>query len=415
MVKGAWAAHDRLDPEITLCLAEGWTFARLGFLLRACLRAGAFELAERTDVPVKVVINEYVELAYLFFDAGEPAFVNAVLDRLAPDAAGGRTGAMSMGEFELIDRLLRPLARGFPGRARTLSDDAALVDVPPGRQLVVAKDAIVADVHFLADDPPELVAGKLLRVNLSDLAAMGAEPLGYLTAIARPPAIDDAWLRRFAAGLMADQQRFGCHLLGGDTTSTTGPAGAVADHPRHRAQRQGAAALGRRGPVTTSGSPGTLGDAAIGLRVLRGLAVTEDEAIALVDRYRTPRPRLALGQALRGLATAAIDVSDGLVADLGHICAASGVAAAIDALAAAAVGRRARRARRTEAALTGGDDYELLFTAPPERRARDRAARWSGSTMRSRASARIEPGPASRSWTQMVSPLPLARRGWRHF
>ena len=133
---------------------------------------------------------------------------------------------MSLGEFELIERVLRPLANGYPG-ALGLTDDAALVDVPAGQQLVIAKDAIVADVHFLADDPPDLIAGKLLRVNLSDLAAMGAAPLGYLTALARPKDITDAWLRRFAAGLMVDQQRFGCHLLGGDTTSTRWAGGAV--------------------------------------------------------------------------------------------------------------------------------------------------------------------------------------------
>ena len=188
VVKGTWAAHDRLDPEIELCLAEGWTFGRLGYLLRACLRAGAFELAERADVPVKVVINEYVELAYLFFDAGEPAFVNAVLDRLAQTLRDSHTRSMSLGEFELIDRVLKPLAKGYPG-ALGLTDDAALVDVPAGQQLVIAKDAIVADVHFLADDPPDLIAGKLLRVNLSDLAAMGADPLGYLTVLARPRSV----------------------------------------------------------------------------------------------------------------------------------------------------------------------------------------------------------------------------------
>ena len=177
---------------------------------------------------------------------------------------------------------------------------------------------MVADVHFLADDPAELVAGKLLRVNLSDLAAMGAEPLGYLTALARSPGIDDAWLYRFAAG--PDGRPAALRLLSVGRRHGVDPraADAVADDPRHRTQGPG--------PATVRGAPGddiwvsgTLGDAALGLRVLRGLAVAEDEAMALVDRYRTPRPRLALGKALRGLATAAIDVSDGLVADLGHI------------------------------------------------------------------------------------------------
>ena len=271
-----------------------------------------------------------------------------------------------MGEFQLIERLLKPLACDYPG-ALGLTDDAALVDVPAGLQLVIAKDAMVADVHFLADDPAELVAGKLLRVNLSDLAAMGAEPLGYLTVLACSPVVDDSWLRRFAAGLLADQRRFGCHLLGGDTVSTPGPLSLtltiLGTVPKGEALLRSGAVPGDDIWVS-----GTLGDAAIGLRVLRGLAVAEDEALALVDRYRTPRPRLALGKALRGLATAAIDVSDGLVADLGHICATSAVAATLDAsaLPLSSVARGVPGAR--EAALAGGDDYELLFTGPADRR-----------------------------------------------
>ena len=319
---------------------------------------------------------------------------------------------MTLGEFELIDRVLKPLARGYPG-ALDLTDDAALVDVPAGRQLVVAKDAVVADVHFLADDPPDLIAGKLLRVNLSDLAAMGAEPLGYLTALARPKDISDAWLRRFAAGLMVDQQRFGCHLLGGDTTSTHGPLtlsltilGLV---PQGQALLRSGARAGDDVWVS-----GTLGDAALGLRVLRGLAVTEDEALALVDRYRTPRPRLALGRALRGLATAAIDVSDGLVADLGHICETSGVAASIEVaqLPLSPVARGIPGAR--EAALAGGDDYELLFTAPPARRGEVEALAAKLGHGLTRI-GRIEAGSGVRVLDPDGKERPLDRLGWRHF
>ena len=317
-----------------------------------------------------------------------------------------------LGEFALIDRLLKPLARGYPG-ALGLTDDAALVDLPPGRQLVIAKDAIVADVHFLSGDPPELIAGKLLRVNLSDLAAMGADPLGYLTVLARPLALTDAWLERFAAGLAADQQRFGLHLLGGDTVSTPGPLtltltilGTV---PKGQALLRSGAKPGDDVWVS-----GTLGDAALGLRVLRGLAVTEDEALALVDRYRTPRPRLALGRALRGLATAAIDVSDGLVADLGHILDTSGVGAVLDAslLPLSPIGCGIPGAR--EAALTGGDDYELQFTAPTERRAELEAlaARLDHDLTRI-GNIRAEPG------LDVIDAdgrrLDLDRGGWRHF
>ncbi len=319
---------------------------------------------------------------------------------------------MSLGEFQLIDQVLKPLAKDYPG-ALGLSDDAALVDVPAGQQLVIAKDAAVADVHFLADDPPDLVAGKLLRVNLSDLAAMGADPLGYLTALARPKQVDDHWLRRFAAGLEADQRRFGCHLLGGDTTSTHGPLtlsltilGLV---PRGQALLRSGARPGDDIWVS-----GTLGDAALGLRVLRGLAVTEDEALALIDRYRTPRPRLALGRGLRGLASAAIDVSDGLVADLGHICEASGVAATIDAalVPLSSVARGIPGAR--DAALSGGDDYELLFTVPSDRRAEvERLMRELDHGL-----ARIGSITHGRS-VQVIDadgqPLALDHMGWRHF
>jgi thiamine-monophosphate kinase len=319
---------------------------------------------------------------------------------------------MSLGEFELIERCLKPLARGWPG-ALELTDDAALVEVPPGLELVIAKDAIVADVHFLGSDPPDLIAGKLLRVNLSDLAAMGADPLGYLTVIARPPALDDRWLRQFAAGLARDQKLFHCHLLGGDTVSTPGPLtltltilGTV---PKGQALLRSGAAPGDDLWVS-----GTLGDAALGLRVLRGLAATEDDALELVDRYRTPRPRLVLGRSLRGLATAAIDVSDGLVADLGHILETSRVGAVLDAslLPLSAIGRGIPGAR--EAALIGGDDYELLFTAPAARRD-EVAALAAGLDHALTRIGTIQPEPGLRVVDEHGQPLVLARTGWRHF
>ena len=319
---------------------------------------------------------------------------------------------MSMGEFGLIDRLFKPLARGYPG-ALQLTDDAALVTVPAGHELVVAKDAMVADVHFLAGDPAELVGRKLLRVNLSDLAAMGAEPLGYLLVLARSPDIVDDWLQAFASGLLADQTQFGCHLLGGDTVSTAGPLtlsltilGTV---PRAGALLRSGARAGD--DVWVSGS---LGDAALGLRVLRGLAVTEDEALALVDRYRKPRPRLALGKALRGLASAAIDVSDGLVADLGHILGTSGVGATIDAsllpLSPAGCGVPGAR----EAALTGGDDYELLFTAPAARRAEVAALSAPCGVEVTRIGS-IRQAPGLEVVDAAGQPVTVDRAGWTHF
>jgi thiamine-monophosphate kinase len=270
-----------------------------------------------------------------------------------------------MGEFELIAKLLKPLAAGFPG-ALDLEDDAALVSLEAGLELVIAKDAIVAGVHFLPDDPADLVAGKLLRANLSDLAAMGSDPLAYLTAIVRPHAMADEDLEELGRGLARDQKRFGLHLLGGDTVSTEGPLvlsltilGTV---PQGRALRRRGAAPGDRLFVS-----GTLGDAAMGLRILRGLATSEDEALPLIDRYHTPQPRLALGRALRGVASAAIDVSDGLLADLGHVLEVSGVGAVVQADRLPRSDAAAGLPGSLEAALAGGDDYELLFTVPAER------------------------------------------------
>jgi thiamine-monophosphate kinase len=269
---------------------------------------------------------------------------------------------LRLGEFQMIERLLRPLAAGYPGALR-LEDDAALLKVPDGAELVIAKDAMVEGMHFLPTDPVALVAGKLLRVNLSDLAAMGADPLGYLTVFALPASVDDHWLEQLVAGFAADQARFGCHLLGGDTVRTEGPLvltlTIVGTVPQGEALRRSGARAADEVWVS-----GTLGDAALGLRVLRGLALPEEEALQLIDRYRIPEPRVALGRALRRRATSAVDISDGLVADLQHIAKASGVAATVlaDALPLSSSGHGVPGARET--ALTGGDDYELLFTAP---------------------------------------------------
>lgn len=272
-------------------------------------------------------------------------------------------GTRRLGEFELIHELFAPLAA--PG-GFGLTDDAAIISPPEGSDVVVTKDMMVSGVHFLPGDPPDLVARKLLRVNLSDLAAMGAVPHGYALGLSLPPEIDDAWLRAFAAGLAADQREFGIALLGGDTTSTPGPLTlSLTAFGFARTGRLLRRAGARPGDVVFV--TGTIGDAALGLRALRG--EVDDPDGALASRYRLPLPRVALGVTLPDIASAGLDVSDGLVADLGHLCAVSGVGAVIDAtlVPMSSQVRRAldREPALIEAVLGGGDDYELVFSVPP--------------------------------------------------
>lgn len=322
-------------------------------------------------------------------------------------------------EFELIARLLRPLAAGAPG-ALDLADDAALVDVPAGRQLVVTADAIVAGVHFLPDDPPAQIARKLVRVNLSDLAAKGAHPIGLILCAAFPQGVDGAWQEAFVAGLGEDVRGFGVPLLGGDTVATPGPATfsltALGTVRRGRMIRRAGALPGDQIWVS-----GTVGDAAFGLHVSTGQAVGLDAAAAefLRGRYLLPEPRLELGRALPGIAHAAMDVSDGLVGDLGHICETSGVAAVIEAASLPlSVAARAAMAAGVgdglATVLTGGDDYELLFTAPPtaDRRIRGLSERLG---LRLSAIGRIIPGVGVEVEGSDGRPLTLRVSGYRHF
>jgi thiamine-monophosphate kinase len=271
-----------------------------------------------------------------------------------------------LGEFGRIRRFFAPLAG--PGGLQ-LRDDAALIDCAPGKRLVVTVDAMVEGVHYLPEDPPDLVARKLLRVNLSDLAAMGAQPLHYLLVTALPSSFDDEWVARFTQGLAEDQRRFGVRLLGGDSVATTGPAvlslTAIGEVATGREIQRGGARPGDRIWVS-----GTIGDAFLGLSVLRGgyPELGPADRAALAARFQVPEPRAGLGPRLAGIAHAMCDVSDGLLADLGHICEASQVGASV-ALPTLPLSPGARRLAAADPGLparlaTGGDDYELLFTAP---------------------------------------------------
>lgn len=317
-------------------------------------------------------------------------------------------------EFALIARHFRPLAGAG---AIDLADDAAVLDVPAGRRLVVAADAMVEGVHYLPDDPPETVGRKLLRVNLSDLAAMGAAPLGYLMTTSFPRGIADDWIAAFARGLAEDQRAFAIDLLGGDTTATPGPAclsltilGTVA--PGAVLRRAGARA---GDDVWVSG---TIGDGPLGLRVLRGDLPGDAEG-HLVRRYRLPEPRLALGEAVAGLAHAGMDVSDGLAQDLGHLCRAGGCAAVVEAaavpLSAAARDALGRDAALLPALLTGGDDYELLFAAAPADRAAIAAAAAAAGTPATRIGRFTEGAPEVTVLAADGTRMPLSRGGWSHF
>lgn len=273
-------------------------------------------------------------------------------------------------EFTIIRDLMAPLAR-HPG-ARLLVDDGAVLSAPPGMDLAVTKDMMIEGVHFFPDDPADLVARKLLRANLSDLAAMGAAPCGYLLGLASDGRRQRRWLEDFAHGLARDQEEYGISLLGGDTVAAQGglltlsitafgevPAGM--SFARERA---------REGDVVAV--TGTIGDAALGLLVRTGALHGLGNAVEsrLVSRYRLPQPRVSFGISLRRVVHGAIDISDGLLADAAHVAAASGLAIEL-AAEAIPLSEDVRYAIRRDPALrdralTGGDDYELLVTLSPD-------------------------------------------------
>ncbi len=325
-------------------------------------------------------------------------------------------------EDRLIARYFRPLA-WHPG-ALGLADDAAILVPPPGCDVVLKADAIIGGVHFFPEDPADAVGRKALRVNLSDLAAKGAKPVGFLLSLALPDGMPDAWLAGFADGLRADAQLYGCPLLGGDTDRTPGPVmvsiAAFGTVPHGSMVRRSGAK-----PGDTVFVSGTIGDAALGLKLRRepGFAaryrLEPHERDHLLARYLIPEPRLALSEPLRLYASAAMDVSDGLAGDLAKLCGASGGSAEIE-IEKVPLSDAARRiiavdASASELAVTGGDDYEVVCTIAAEKLDAFRAAAFASGVAVTEIGRIIAGRTAPRFLDRHGHALEFAHPSFSHF
>jgi thiamine-monophosphate kinase len=315
-------------------------------------------------------------------------------------------------EFELIRRYFTRPARTA---ALGVGDDCALVRAPTGLVVAVTTDMLVEGTHFLPGADARRLGHKSLAVNLSDLAAMGADPRWFLLALALPDA-DEAWLAGFAEGMFALADAYAIELVGGDTTR--GPRTicitAIGTLPPGYALRRDTATEGE--DLWLSGSTG---DAALGLAHASGrVALDADARRHCLARLETPAPRVALGQKLRGLAGAAIDVSDGLLADLGHVVEQSKVGAEVDYESlprSAALRSSPDRALADECLLAGGDDYELLFTAPAARRAEVEAAGAAAGVAVTRIGRVVGGERGVLLLDGQRKPIDVARRGFDHF
>ncbi len=317
-----------------------------------------------------------------------------------------------MGEFDLIKQFFKR-AVPQPGVVVGIGDDCAVLAATPAMQWLVSSDMLVEGRHFLSTVAPERLGHKALAVNLSDLAACGATPRAFTLALALPRA-DPAWLSGFSQGLFALADVHGIALVGGDTTQ--GPLNicitVVGEAPAGAALLRSGAGVGDDLYVS-----GQLGDARLALQVFRGTLSLGGESFEQVRRaMECPQPRVALGQALRGLASSAIDVSDGLLGDLGHILQASGVGArlSVDELPRSAVLATLPLALQREFGLSGGDDYELLFTAPPKARAAVQQAALRSATPVTRI-GRIEAAAGLRLVDGQEQVLPLSFSSFDHF
>ncbi len=331
-----------------------------------------------------------------------------------------------MGEFDLIARYFtRPVRRAALG----IGDDCALLQPKPGCQLAISSDMLVAGRHFFADVNPRTLGHKALAVNLSDLAACGAEPLAFTLALSLPD-VNPAWLAAFADGLLTLADAHGCELIGGDTTA--GPLNicitVFGEVPVRSGQSQALLRSGAK-PGDDLYVSGTVGDARLALDALQGkLSVPDAVLVETRARLETPTPRVALGLVLRGVATAAIDVSDGLLGDLGHVLERSHVGATVEAdeaiksIASYCLNTRAAgqfhinfsTAQWRTLALAGGDDYELLFTAAPAQRDAVQAAALASQTPVRRI-GRIDAEPGVRLLDAQGQPLPNTYTSFDHF
>lgn len=315
-------------------------------------------------------------------------------------------------EFDLIARYFTRPPRS-DRIALGVGDDCALLAPTPGMQIAISSDMLVEGRHFFPAADPFRLGHKCLAVNLSDLAAMGATPLGFTLALALPEASAE-WLAPFSSGLLALADSHGCELIGGDTTK--GPLNICitifGEVPPHQALRRDSAQAGDDVWVS-----GTLGDARLALAAYRGeVNLDEVQREAAGERMHAPTPRVALGIALRGIAHAAIDISDGLAGDLGHVLARSqvGVTLDVDALPAGPVLARQAADLRRRFTLSGGDDYELCFTAPASKRDQVLAAANAAGTAVTRV-GRIEAAPGLRLVDAQGAPLDLPLRSFDHF